>query len=115
MSYLLYYPRWSFYKTPVLYMFNDDLALGTDLEDSTRPTTICSTWDEELCQGKAAQRIASEEVIGIALCWDTSHRQIRGMDELQPEYVGCETWQTIPSIKLSKGREQGGGTCALRI
>ena len=97
-------------------MFNDDLSMwGTcDLEDFDQAYNdmLNAQGDEDyVAKVKELQRIASEEVIGIALCWDTAYypyRQIRGMDEL-PRLGRHQLRDLVQSAsdRLSKGREQG--------
>ena len=99
----------SFYKTPVLYMFNDDLSMwGTcDLEDFDQAYNdmLNAQGDEDyVAKVKELQRIASEEVIGIALCWDTAYYPYR-TDKYEgwtnfPGWgvINCETWYNLHPI-----------------
>ncbi len=98
-------------------MFNDDLSMwGTcDLEDFDQAYNdmLNAQGDEDyVAKVKELQRIASEEVIGIALCWDTAYYPYR-TDKYEgwtnfPGWgvINCETWRPA-SDRLSKGREQG--------
>ena len=99
----------SFYKTPFLYMFNDDLSMwGTcDLEDFDQAYNdmLNAQGDEDyVAKVKELQRIASEEVIGIALCWDTAYYPYR-TDKYEgwtnfPGWgvINCETWYNLHPI-----------------
>ena len=100
----------SFYKTPFLYMFNDDLSMwGTcDLEDFDQAYNdmLNAQGDEDyVAKVKELQRIASEEVIGIALCWDTAYYPYR-TDKYEgwTNYPGwgvinCETWYSLRPVR----------------
>ena len=99
----------SFYKTPFLYMFNDDLSMwGTcDLEDFDQAYNdmLNAQGDEDyVAKVKELQRIASEEVIGIALCWDTAYYPYR-TDKYEgwtnfPGWgvINFETWYNLHPI-----------------
>ena len=107
----------SFYKTPFLYMFNDDLSMwGTcDLEDFDQAyNDMLNAQGDELCgQGKRAAEDCLGgghrhcPVLGYRLL-PLPHRQIRGMDEL-PRLGRHQLRDLVQSAsdRLSKGREQG--------
>ena len=83
----------SFYKTPFLYMFDNDLSMwGTcDLEnfDAAYNNMLNAQGPEDYAQYvKELQKIASEDVVGIALCWDTAYYPYR-----TDKYEG---WQNFP-------------------
>ena len=110
----------SFYKTPFLYMFNDDLSMwGTcDLEDFDQAYNdmLNAQGDEDyVAKVKELQRIASEEVIGIALCWDTAYYPYR-TDKYEgwtnfPGWgvINCETWYNLLPIGGARAGSRGGG------
>ncbi len=99
----------SFYKTPFLYMFNDDLSMwGTcNLEDFDKAyNDMLNAQDAEeyeVCV-KNLQKIASKDVVGIALCWDTAYYPYR-TDKYEgwTNYPGwgvinSETWYNLHPI-----------------
>lgn len=99
----------SFYKTPFLYMFNNPLSMwGTcNLEnfDKAYNDMLNAQGQEEYEQTlKVLQKIASEDVVGIALCWDTAYYPYR-TDKYEgwtnfPGWgvINCETWYTLHPI-----------------
>ena len=99
----------SFYKTPFLYMFNDDLSMwGTcDLErfDTAYNKMLNAQGPEDYAEYvKELQHVASEEVVGIALCWDNAYYPYR-TDKYEgwTNYPGwgvinCETWYHLRPI-----------------
>lgn len=99
----------SFYKTPFLYMFDDDLSMwGTcDLEsfDTAYNNMLNAQGPEDYAEYvNELQHIASEEVIGIALCWDTAYYPYR-TDKYEgwinyPGWgvINCETWYNLRPI-----------------
>ena len=96
-------------SAPQIRSRNDDLSMwGTcDLEDFDQAYNdmLNAQGDEDyVAKVKELQRIASEEVIGIALCWDTAYYPYR-TDKYEgwtnfPGWgvINCETWYNLHPI-----------------